>query len=90
MTIRRTKFGSQDLMKEALQLPSQLKPKSQKNKTSNVFGDTLGKIHMQKQQLNTMDLARMKAFKRKKNPNSKEPDSKKVKTTDNQEEEGEN
>ena len=87
MTIRRTKFASADLMKEALAIPPQLKPKSHKNKTSNIFGDDLGTVHMEKQNLNTMDLARMKAFKRKKNPNKKdeEPAAKKAKTNTSEE-----
>ena len=85
MTLRRTKFASADLMKEALQIPPQLRPKAHKNKSSNIFGDDLGTVHMEKQNLNTMDLARMKAFKRKKNPNSKkgeEPAAKKVKSNE--------
>ena len=82
MTIRRTKFATADLMKEAHAVPPQLKPKAHKNKKTNLFGDDLGTVHMEKQNLSTMDLARMKAFKRKKNPNSKEPAAKKAKTDD--------
>merc|ERR1712137_1234194 len=66
-TLRRSKFASSDLMREALRVPPQL----QGNKETNLFGDKLGTIHMERQDLDSLDLARFKANKkRKKKPES--------------------
>ena len=64
-TLRRSKFASSDLMKEAARIPPQLQPKKKKNLATNVFGDKLGTVHMERQDLGNLTLARMKAFKRK-------------------------
>jgi len=85
-SIGRTKFASTDLMKEALRVPPQLQAKKKKNKSSNIFGDKLGTIHMERQDLDTLTLARMKAFKRKrKTSEDGEPESKKQRVSDDEE-----
>merc|ERR1712137_929766 len=85
-SIGRTKFASTDLMKEALRLPPQLQGKKKKNKSTNIFGDKLGTIHMERQDLDTLTLARMKAFKRKrKTSEDGEPESKKQRVSDDEE-----
>lgn len=73
-TIRRTKFASSDLMREALRVPKELMHKKVKNKSTNVFGDTLGKIHMERQDLSKLDLARIKGLKRKRKHQNKDDD----------------
>jgi len=87
-TLRRSKFASTDLMKEALRVPPQLRPKKKKNKSTNVFGDRLGTIHMERQDLNTLTLARMKAFKRKRpiSGDDEEQATKKQKTSNDSDE----
>ena len=70
-TIKRSKLAPKDLFKTALKKPKQLTAKKQKNISTNLFGDTLSTIHMEKQDLTQLDLARMKGLNKRKRPLSK-------------------
>jgi len=69
LKIRRTKFASFELLKQALQTPNEIKIKKVKNISTNPF-EKLGKVHMPRQDIDQMALKKMKGFKRK--PDSKE------------------
>ena len=47
--IRRTQFASPDLWKLAMKQPQGIKAKKKKNQTTNVFGETIGRLHLDKQ-----------------------------------------
>jgi len=70
MTMRRTKFGSSDLLKSSLAIPKELKKKKEKNLKTNVFGEHLGRIHMPSQDINKLQTRKMKGLKRKRNTES--------------------
>jgi len=64
-TIRRTRFASPDLLKEASWIPKVVKDKKVKNKSRDSLGRTMIKIHMGTQNLNSMDVKRPKALRGK-------------------------
>jgi hypothetical protein len=74
MKIRRTKFSSEDLMKETLKLPPTITYKPTKNKEKNTFGETLGRIHLQQEDISQIAL---KKPKRKRIVKEKEDDQNK-------------
>eukprot|EP00055_Hartaetosiga_balthica_P013451 m.69026 g.69026 ORF g.69026 m.69026 type:complete len:321 (-) comp8262_c0_seq2:2380-3342(-) len=59
----RNAFAADDMMKEALRRPKQLKKKKVKNVEYNEMGDKTGRIHMQKQEILSMQLRKVKALK---------------------------
>eukprot|EP00003_Mantamonas_plastica_P012779 TRINITY_DN2274_c0_g2_i6.p1 TRINITY_DN2274_c0_g2~~TRINITY_DN2274_c0_g2_i6.p1 ORF type:complete len:519 (-),score=112.44 TRINITY_DN2274_c0_g2_i6:169-1725(-) len=66
---RRVYQAADSLQKEARKIPKSLMKKKKKNITTNVFGEQIGRIHVQQQDLKTMQLKKMKAYsdrKRKK------------------------
>merc|ERR1712137_1069923 len=65
-TLRRSKFASSDLMREALRVPPQLQGKKKKNKETNLFGDKLGTIHMERQDLDSLDSPDLRQTKKEK------------------------
>jgi ribosome production factor 2 len=62
--LRRTKLASADLFKSACKQPKELKMKKVKNVSKDVFGSTMGRVHMPKQNLNKLPTRNMKALKR--------------------------
>ena len=64
LVVRRSKLGSDDLYREAKRQPKEIVPKKKKNVTKDAFGSTLGRIHMQKQDLSKLQLRKLNAFKR--------------------------
>jgi ribosome production factor 2 len=63
LTLRRTKFASHDLWKAACRQPKELKVKKVKNHSSTTFGAHLGRIHMEKQNLDEMKVRMAKALR---------------------------
>lgn len=63
--VRRTKLASDDLYKRATRVPKAAKVKTAKNISRDPFGSKLGRIHMQKQDLNKLQTRKMKGLKRK-------------------------
>ncbi|KAJ9078955.1 rRNA-binding ribosome biosynthesis protein rpf2 [Entomophthora muscae] len=63
MNMRRTRFANPDVMKQALRVPKELKPKKVKNINHDDFGDKMGRIHMVKQDFNTLQTRKMKGLK---------------------------
>ena len=66
MTIRRTQFASSDLWKASLKQPHSgpLKKKKIKNQSTNMFGETIGRLHMEKQNVEKMQGRKSKALRR--------------------------
>ena len=64
MQIRRTQFASPDLWKASLKQPQALKKKKVKNHTTNVFGETIGRLHLEKQNVEKMTGRKSKALRR--------------------------
>jgi len=51
LAIRRTQFATPDMWKASLKQPQQLIKKKIKNKSTNMFGETVAKIHLDKQDI---------------------------------------
>eukprot|EP01095_Lingulamoeba_sp_RSL-Kostka_P008875 TRINITY_DN300_c1_g2_i2.p1 TRINITY_DN300_c1_g2~~TRINITY_DN300_c1_g2_i2.p1 ORF type:complete len:222 (+),score=88.59 TRINITY_DN300_c1_g2_i2:451-1116(+) len=65
MKMRRFQLASEDVMKESCRVPKQLIKKKVKSVKSNVFGEKIATIHMQRQDLNTLQTSHVKALSRK-------------------------
>ena len=71
LTVRRTQLASDDLWKTALRQPKTSNdPKNVKNIASNSVGDRVGKIHMEKQDIDNMKVRKMNVL-RERNPDAK-------------------
>lgn len=70
LVVRRTKLASDDLYKRACRKPKTAKPKKKKNVSHDVFGTKQGRIHMQKQDFDKLQLRKVRALKKR--PASKE------------------
>ena len=66
--VRRTRLAAEDLDKVSRKKPRAAKPKKKKNISSDVFGTKHGRVHMQSQDINTLQLRKVKALKRKHDP----------------------
>eukprot|EP00658_Telonema_sp_P-2_P077571 TRINITY_DN7042_c0_g1_i2.p1 TRINITY_DN7042_c0_g1~~TRINITY_DN7042_c0_g1_i2.p1 ORF type:complete len:301 (+),score=94.39 TRINITY_DN7042_c0_g1_i2:146-1048(+) len=64
LTPRRTAIASSDLKKVAERQPRAAAPIQEKNTSTNVFGEKLGRLHMEKQDLNKLQTRKMKGLKR--------------------------
>ncbi|KAJ6227147.1 brix domain containing protein [Anaeramoeba flamelloides] len=71
LTKRRIQMASSDLTKTATWVHPSLRPKKVKNVSRNKLGDKVGRIHMGKQNYNSIATRKMKAFKKKKPNNQK-------------------
>lgn len=65
-TVRRTRYASDDLAKLAGKTPKQLKPKKEKNMTQTPLGETLGRLHLEKQEIATIQTRKIKGLKKRK------------------------
>lgn len=62
---RRQKFASADLMKAATRKPKELAPKKLKNVSrDDLTGDKLGQIHLDRQDIYSMQTRRVKALRK--------------------------
>eukprot|EP00123_Amoebidium_parasiticum_P020290 comp4684_c0_seq1/m.854 comp4684_c0_seq1/g.854 ORF comp4684_c0_seq1/g.854 comp4684_c0_seq1/m.854 type:complete len:318 (-) comp4684_c0_seq1:118-1071(-) len=64
LTVRRAKWAANDVMKEAMRVPKELKPTKAKNISYDSMGNKQARIHMEKQDLGTMQTRKMKGLKR--------------------------
>eukprot|EP00037_Helgoeca_nana_P006597 m.60648 g.60648 ORF g.60648 m.60648 type:complete len:313 (+) comp17472_c0_seq1:83-1021(+) len=62
-TVRRRMEAAPDLIKLSMKTPKGLKAKKRKNLETNALGDTLGRVHMQKQDLSKLQTRKIKALK---------------------------
>ncbi|XP_033125675.1 ribosome production factor 2 homolog [Anneissia japonica] len=79
LIFRRTKLASDDLFKRASKQPKALKAKKKKNIDVDVFGTKHGRIHMQKQEISSLQTRKMKGLKRS-GVNTVDDSNKKAKT----------
>ncbi len=63
LAVRRVHAPSADLDKEAHRVPKGLKAKKVKNVSHDEFGETVGRIHMERQDFNKLELKKTKAAK---------------------------
>mmetsp|Transcript_8478 Transcript_8478/g.17866 ORF Transcript_8478/g.17866 Transcript_8478/m.17866 type:complete len:348 (-) Transcript_8478:1202-2245(-) len=61
--IRRTQFASPDLWKMVMKQPAGTKTKKKKNRTTNVFGETIGRLHLEKQDIDKRQGKKSKALR---------------------------
>lgn len=80
--IRRTKFAAKDVLKEALKIPRTVKPKKEKNVTTDSLGKKYGRIHLGKQDLGDLALRKMKGLKRSRAEKEDEKSSKRSRVED--------
>mmetsp|Transcript_17334 Transcript_17334/g.70326 ORF Transcript_17334/g.70326 Transcript_17334/m.70326 type:complete len:127 (-) Transcript_17334:1736-2116(-) len=65
LSIRRSQFAAPELMKMALRQPKGLKPKKVKNISyGEGLGDTVGKVHVKKQDMKDLALRKMKGLRK--------------------------
>jgi len=62
--VRRTQFASSDVWKMAMKQPTANKKKKIKNQTSNLFGETLGRLHVAKQNLDKIGGRKSKVLRK--------------------------
>lgn len=61
--IRRTQFASPDLWKLAMKQPAGVKAKKKKNQTTNIFGETIGRLHLERQDIDKRSGKKSKALR---------------------------
>lgn len=64
--VGRTRFAPEQMMKQALKVPKELAPKKVKNVETNALGETMARIHMQKQDFDSLQSRKVKALKKRK------------------------
>lgn len=64
LTLRRSKLPTEDLMKEALKKPKELKVTKKKNISTDNLGTTHGRIHVGKQEIQKIQTRKMKGLKK--------------------------
>jgi len=64
LVLRRTKLASEDLFKQAMKQPKEIKPRKVKNVSKDPFGSKLGRIHMGRQDMNKLQTRKMKGLKK--------------------------
>lgn len=62
-TVRRSEYAAADVYKAARRQPKAAKAKKVKNKTTNLFGETIGRLHLEKQNIDKMGGKRVKALR---------------------------
>ncbi|XP_002737014.1 ribosome production factor 2 homolog, partial [Saccoglossus kowalevskii] len=80
LVMRRTRLAADDLFKKSMKQPKEAKIRKVKNVSRDVFGTKHGRIHMQKQDLNTLQLRKLKGLKRKTAETENNDNSKKAKS----------
>lgn len=65
--IGRVQHADESIMREALKKPKQLEPRTKKNIDTDLMGDKIGKVHLGKQDLSTLQTRKMKGLKRGRN-----------------------
>lgn len=61
--IRRTQLATPDIWKMAIKEPTANKAKKTKNRTTNIFGETIGRLHLEKQDINKVGGKKSKALR---------------------------
>ncbi|TFJ82735.1 hypothetical protein NSK_005928 [Nannochloropsis salina CCMP1776] len=64
LTVRRHQLAAPDLWRTACKQPKGLRPKKVKNESTNVLGETVGRVHVGRQDLASMRVKRVKALRK--------------------------
>lgn len=64
MVVRRDQWASQELWRAATKQPAATKKKKTKNQCTNVFGETIGRLHMDKQDIDKLQGKKSKSLRR--------------------------
>lgn len=64
MVVRRDQLASDELWRAAIKQPTAAKKKKIKNQSTNIFGETIGRLHMDKQDIDKMQGRKSKALRR--------------------------
>ncbi|KAL3918070.1 MAG: hypothetical protein SGILL_004418 [Bacillariaceae sp.] len=64
MQIRRTQFAEPDMWKQSLKQPQGLRKKKVKNQSTNLFGEVIGRLHLETQDVEKMGGRKSKALRR--------------------------
>jgi ribosome production factor 2 len=62
--VRREQWASVDLWRAAIKQPTAAKKKKIKNQSTNIFGETIGRLHLSKQDIDKMQGRKAKALRR--------------------------
>ena len=62
--VRRIQMAAPDLWKAALKQPQGIKKKKAKNQSTNIFGERIGRLHLEKQDLDARQGKKVKALRR--------------------------
>lgn len=65
-SVRRTQWPSRELWKKACKQPKELKAKKVKNVSTNALGETLGRLHVERQDLDQLQTRKVRALNAKK------------------------
>lgn len=62
--VRRTEFATPEIFNLAMKQPTVNKPKKVKNQKTNVFGETIGRLHLERQDIDNMGGKKSKALRK--------------------------
>jgi len=62
--LRRTEFATPDVWNEAVKQPTKNKTKKIKNRSTNMFGETIGRLHLEKQDVDKLGGRKSKALRK--------------------------
>ena len=69
LKVRRTQFANQTVLRQALRKVKTTQPKRVKNIARDVFGEKVGRLHVEKQDLDKIQTRKVKALKKRKRSN---------------------
>ncbi|KAF9920778.1 rRNA-binding ribosome biosynthesis protein rpf2 [Linnemannia zychae] len=87
MTFGRMTEAKPDVWKQSLKVPKELKPKKKKNISKDIMGDTVGRIHLGKQDFEKIQTRKMKGLKKRSAADEEEDSSDKKQRVDDSDEE---
>lgn len=61
--LRRTQFATPDVWKIAIKQPTKNKARKTKNQSTNIFGETIGRLHLEKQEIDKVGGKKSKALR---------------------------
>lgn len=70
--LRRTAWADPELAAAARQQPASLKARKKKNQSTNLFGETIGRLHLERQNVDHMGGRKVKAIRRAEQAEKKE------------------
>lgn len=64
LSLGRTRWASDDLMRQAMCQPKEARPKKKKNVTTTALGETMGRVHVGQQRLDQIQTRKVKALRK--------------------------